>query len=196
MEIHHQKMRKAHLLPNLSGHEPAISDTYLSFLAGGTKGTLLERKGKLKKRMIHSENAHLKSNLPSSGKRWRHVHGTRWAFLAKRPGMITGSWRPDSSLAQQGDIPDATRQLQETWVILEMNQKPPVDTATLTALRSKMRGECWYPQLCTGHIWGVLETRGELIHTVNRVVERLELPSPFHSQQGWSSWMVNSDWPC
>lgn len=50
------------------------------------------------------------------------------------------------------------------------------------------------PQFCKGRTgYTVFPKTGEPMHTMTMVVERLGLPSPFGSQQGWSSWMVNSD---
>lgn len=90
------KMQWSSLLLNPLGHEPPACDTYLSFLARGSKGTLSERKGK-QERMINSEKVHLKPNLPSCCdvcKAWV-------AFFSQqgwRPWVVYSDW-PQWSMA-------------------------------------------------------------------------------------------------
>lgn len=122
-----------------------MPDTYLSFLARRTKGTLLERKWKHERKILWKtsiENPF--SHSARSRKQGRHAHGMHWATLVKGPGTITGCCRPDPASPDQiTSAEHKPRQPGEFWKLTEGQKN--------VHLPLKMTTSADVPLLCEGH---------------------------------------------
>lgn len=80
-----------------------MPDTYLSFLARRTKGTLWKENGNMKERSYGKRPLKILSpTLQGLGSRVdMHMACMHWATLVKGPGTITGCCRPDPASPDQ-----------------------------------------------------------------------------------------------